>query len=189
MKRIKPISLTIIIFSLALLGSYHIYYHFVDNINDSLVNDYEENIESINSIGVVEKINNNKENYIGLLEIPKINLKKGFYNVNSSLNNVNQNIELLKNSNMPDKEGTTIYLAAHSGNSYLGFFKNLKYLNLNDEIIIYYNNIKYTYIINNVYEMDKNGYIEINKNNNDNYVVLTTCNDNMQLVITAKLYN
>ncbi len=35
--------------------------------------------------------------------------------------------------------------------------------------------------------MNKVGYIEVNKNKSDTYLVLTTCNNDKQLVITSKL--
>ncbi len=130
MKR-KPLSLVIIIFSLALFSCYHIYYYCLDKFNNKLVDNYLKEEISINYSSNKLSINNtiktdNKEEYYGVLEIPKINLKKGFYNINSKLNDVNSNIELLKESVMPDNKNSTIYLAAHSGNSYLGYFKKLK---------------------------------------------------------------
>jgi len=189
MKRIRPISIIIIIFSLALFGSYHIYYYCIDKINNNLVDNYlkEEVVLNNEEKTISKKISDSKEEYLGILEISKINLKLGFYNINSKQNNVNKNISLLKGSVMPNIKGSTIYLAAHSGNSYLGYFKNLKKLNINDELIINYRGVKYKYIINNIYNLDKNGYIEVNKNKSDNYLVLTTCNNDKQLVITSKL--
>ena len=153
--------------------------------NKKVDNLIEEEIKHNN----VEKIN--KENsYLGILSIPKINLKKEFYNINDSRNDVNQNIMLLKESTMPDTLGGTIILAAHSGNSYLGYFHDLDKLIINDEIDIYYQNNKYTYIVSKIYEEDKDGDISFNKNISENYLVLTTCskNSNKQLVILAKKY-
>ena len=40
----------------------------------------------------------NNEEYIALLEIPKIKLEKGLYDIKSSLNNVDKNIQILKES-------------------------------------------------------------------------------------------
>ena len=184
----KPFSLLIIIFTLAMFCSYHIYYYTVDKVNDTLTRNYEEKKE--NNTDVV-KVVNEEEEYLGLLEIPRINLVKGFYNINSSKNNVNSNVTLLKDSIMPNKDNSIIYLAAHSGNGYIAYFKDLNKLTIDDEIIIKYQNKKYLYSINDIYEMDKNGTITVNHNINEKYVVLTTCSNNKdkQLIITGKLIN
>ena len=86
-----------------------------------------------------EKLNNkdSKNSYIGLLEIPKIKLMKGFYNIESSQNNVNKNIEVIKNSTMPNQNNSILVLAAHSGYGKHAYFSNLTDLILNDEINIY----------------------------------------------------
>lgn len=36
--------------------------------------------------------------YVGTLEIPKINLKKGFLNIDSPYNNVNRNVTVIKSA-------------------------------------------------------------------------------------------
>ena len=189
----KPFSILIIIFTLALFCSYHIYYHFSNMVNDSLINNYyeKENNEENNPQLVVEKTNANgsKEEYIGILTIPKIALREGFYQVDSPNNNVNNSVTLLKESIMPEVSGSIIYLAAHSGSGNLAYFKNLNKLTENDIVTINYNKHEYHYIINNIYEMPKNGEITVNRNIKEDYLVLTTCsnNKNMQLIITAKM--
>ena len=194
MREKKPISLLIIIFTLALFCSYHIYYHFVNTTNNNLVRNYYNKSESINnSQKSVKKLNieDEKEEYLGILTIPKINLKTGFYNFDSKNNNVNSNVTLLKDSIMPGKNGSIIYLAAHSGSGYLAYFKDLDKLTENDDIIVNYNNNDYHYTINSIYEMPKNGEIIVNRNINENILVLTTCsqNKNMQLIVLAKMLN
>ena len=61
-----------------------------------------------------------------ILDIPKIDLKKGIYSKESFKNNVDQNVTILNESLLPS-EGTVI-LAAHSGNSSVSFFRNLKFI-------------------------------------------------------------
>ena len=90
---------------------------------------------------------------------------------------------------MPDHENSLLAIAAHSGNGRKSFFKDLDKLSINDEIIIYYNNNEYFYKINNIYEEEKDGTIEIKK---DDYskLVLTTCNQKdktKQIIIEAFL--
>lgn len=189
MKEKKSISLIIIVLTMALFCSYHIYYHFIDIANDSLVRNYNQKIDEKKEKTLVEKINN--EEYLGILTIPKINLKAGFYHINSSKNNVNNSVSILKESIMPNSNNSIIYLAAHSGTGYLAYFKNIDMLTDNDIMIITYNGSDYYYVVNNIYEMPKNGEIVIKRNVNEKYLVLTTCskNDNMQLIITAKMIN
>lgn len=191
MKKEKPISLILCILALSFFLSYHVYNRCIDELNNKKVDKImEKEIKENNSQKIVEKINSKDEkDYLGIISIPKINLKKVFYNINDPKNNVDMNVAVLKNSVMPNINGGVLYLAAHSGNSYLGFFKNIDKLTINDKIKIYYNNKDYEYIVNNKYELDKNGKISINKNIHETYLVLTTCsrNKNKQLVITAKL--
>lgn len=179
LKIIKGLCLTI---SLSLVFSYYIYEYFKDSNDLITVNNYVSNV----------KDNYNKSNdieeYLGVLEIPKIGIKKGFYSLESLQNNVNSNIELLKGSSSPDVKNSRIILAAHSGASYLGYFKNLDQLLLNDELIIYYQNNKYIYYVSDIYEEKKDGSITISSNMNDSILVLTTCSKNkdMQLVVIGK---
>ncbi len=191
----RPISLIYLIFIIALICSYHIYYYFINQEKDIIVDNYinsEKKVSKINEEpeNIVEKINNVKEEeIIGFLEIPKINLKKGFYNIDSPSNNVNKNITILNGSIMPNENNSIFILAAHSGNSYLSFFKDLDKLKIDDIVIIHYNNKKYYYSVNDIYEENKNGKININRNIHENILVLTTCsnNKNKQLIIVSKL--
>ena len=190
MKRKKPISLLMLIFALSLFCSYHIYYYCINELNNKKVDKYiEEIVVNNNPKVIVEKTLEAKEDYLGILEIPKLNLKQGFYNIDSKNNDVNKSVMLLKNSVMPDNVNSTIILAAHSGNSYVGYFKNLDKLNIEDKINIYYQKNKYQYTVTNIYELDKNGHILVDKNIHENILVLTTCskNEEKQLVVYAKL--
>lgn len=118
---------------------------------------------------------NNYEYYIGKIEIPKIGLTRGFYDKNSSLNNVNWNIKVLKESNYPDVENSNLILAAHSGNYSNSYFANLYKLKKGDQAYIYYKNIKYTYQIVNIYNENKDGDVMIKRNPNKNVLTLITC--------------
>lgn len=113
--------------------------------------------------------------YIGTLEIPKINLNKGFTAIDSPYNTVNKNIEVVKNSNYPDVSKGNFILAAHSGNSYLAYFKNLYQLTLGDKAYINYKNHRYTYKIVNIYQQEKTGKIAIYRDLNKNTLTLITC--------------
>ena len=112
--------------------------------------------------------------YIGTLSIPKINLNKGFTAIDSEYNTVNKNVEVVKGSTYPDMGGNLI-LAAHSGTSYLAYFKNLYQLENGDIAYIEYKNKRYTYKIVNIYEQDKTGKIAIYRDTSKTGLTLVTC--------------
>ena len=130
MKRKGIISIVLLIFSIGLIIIYYTYSSQENEVKIEKVNKYKDYIIQNNKESII-----NKEEYQGLLEITKINLLLGFYNNDSSENNVNKNIQKIGNDT-PDMKNATIILAAHSGNSYLGYFKNLDKLNINDFINI-----------------------------------------------------
>ena len=160
----------------------------VDNyINDSKI---KVNVVSIDNENTI----NNEEvnNYLGVISIPKINLEQGFYDIDNPLNNVDKNIELISNSNMPDVENGTLILAAHSGNDRVSYFNKLYKLNIDDEIEIIYNKSKYLYKLIDIYEVEKTGSITLRNINNITSLVLVTCsnfNDDLQVVYIARLVN
>lgn len=128
-------------------------------------------------------------NYVGVLEIPKINFKRGFLDIKDKNNNVNKNIQVLENSAMPIVNGGLLVIAGHSGSGRGAFFRNLYKLKENDQIYIYYENIKYIYQVQKYYEETKDGNISIDKNS-ESTLVLTTCSQtdkNKQIVIVSKL--
>lgn len=114
-------------------------------------------------------------NYIGVLEIPKINIKRGFLNINDKGNNVNKNLQVIKGSDMPDVKNGNLIIAAHSGNSYISYFRNLYKLSNDDIAYVYFNNIKYTYKVAGKYDVDKTGKVVIHRDNKKNTLTLITC--------------
>lgn len=138
-----------------------------------------------NDIKISKVIDNE---YLGYLYIPKINLKKNLFKVNSKKNNIEYNVEVLKESIFPNEDNSIIFLAAHSGNGNNAYFSDLKLLTNGDIIILSYNNTIYKYVVINKKEIIKNGYITGNRNNNDE-IILTTCSDNLgkQLIINGIL--
>lgn len=130
-----------------------------------------------------------EETSIGKLEISKISLSQKLYPINDKLNNIEKNVTILENSEDPSIEKSIIFLAAHSGTGPLAYFNNLDKLQINDTITLTYKNITYTYQINNIWEIKKQGFISVNKENT-NQLVLTTCsptNKDNQLIISSIL--
>lgn len=128
-------------------------------------------------------------NYIAVLEIPRIHLKRGLVAINDKNNNVNRNIEIIKGSDMPDVKNGNFVLAGHSGYSSISYFRNLNKMELNDLVYVYYNGEKFNYKITNIYDVEKTGQVSITKKNNVNTLTLITCrhNTNNQIVIIAEL--
>lgn len=130
------------------------------------------------------------ESYAAVLEIPKIDLKKGLYAMDSRYNTVSRNVAILSPSNYPDVQGGNFVLAAHSGNGYLSFFKNLYKLSTGDIAYIYYNDNKYTYKITSIYTQPKTGTINVYRPYNKTTLMLITCTKNdesTQTVYVAEL--
>lgn len=127
-------------------------------------------------------------NYVAILEIPKINLKKGLVKVTKNFKSINYAISIDSHSTFPDDIGNFI-LYAHSGNSRISYFDKLNNLEVKDEIKVYYNGVWYYYSIIKKYEVDKNGKLGIFNDNESKYITLTTCsqeNKNKQIVILGK---
>lgn len=123
-----------------------------------------------------------------VLEIPKINLKQQFYPNDKEKNKVDKGIQVIETSKMPNQKGNLI-LAAHSGNSSIAYFKNLDKLNINDVVYVHYKNKNYQYIIKDIYDVEKTGYIDIKRNKNKQTLTLITCkkNTNKQTVYIGYL--
>ena len=114
-------------------------------------------------------------NYIAILEIPSIDLKKGLVDYNSRYNNVKYNIQIIEHSQMPNVENSNLILAGHNGTSGVSFFRNLYKLKEDSLIYIYYDGIKYIYKLNNYYDTSKDGKVEIVRNRYKNTITLITC--------------
>ena len=199
-KRARKYLLIIIIgILLILLGVSSIVYNYYNNKktdqNDNQLIKHFFKLEQEDKTTVKEKtekeniIRKKNNNYIAVLEIPKINLKRGLVDKTSFKNNVNKNIYILKETTLPDEQvNSHIILAAHSGNSHVSFFKNVKKLDMKDKIYFYYKNIKYIYEVSNKYEIRKTGTANI-KLTNTSDITLITCisGTNKQVVYVATL--
>jgi len=131
----------------------------------------------------------NNPQYIAVLKIPKINLEKGLVDKNSVDNNLNKNVKILAEADMPDKENGNLILAAHSGNSVIGYFRELDKLQISDEAIIFYEGYEYRYKIVNIYDVEKTGSVHIIRNASKNTLTLITCRDgtDKQIIIICEL--
>ena len=144
--------------------------------NDEVVEDEELSDEELEEEPKEEqKKEYTYEEYAGILDIPKINLYKGFYNKTSNLNNVKFNLYVLKESDYPDITNGNLIIAGHSGNYNNSYFANLYQLELNDTIIVHYKNKDYTYKITKIYNEEKTGTVRILRDRNKTTLTLITC--------------
>lgn len=154
----------------------------------NIENNEEESIEDTS----YNKPNENKSIYIGYLTIPDINLKKGFTEKTSKYNTVSKNIEILEASDYPDKEYGNVIFAAHSGNSSVSYFNKLHLIQNGAYVYIDYNNVKYTYKIVDIYEVEKTGKVDVKRKKGVSSITLITCtknNKNTQTIYIGELIN
>ena len=141
---------------------------------------------------VTESKRQNTTNYSMIVEIPNIGLKKGLCSIGQECNAVSKNIQILKESDMPNVTNGNLLLAGHNGNSKVSFFNKLDKLKVNDSIYIYYNGTKYEYKLSNYYDIKKTGKAIIHRDNDKTTLVLITCKkntDDKQVVYIAYLDN
>lgn len=132
------------------------------------------------------KVTNDEK--LGVIEIPKINLKRYLYKVDAYQNSVNKNIEVLKSSDMPDVKDGNLILAGHNGNTSVGHFRNLHKLSLGDDIIVNYKGKSYNYEVSKIYDVLKTGTVAIKRDKNKNTITLITClGSDRQLVVIGYL--
>ena len=140
---------------------------FIPNINYKI---FERNSSSKN-ISSSQNINDTN----GIIEIPKINLKEQLPNINSTDNDVNKNIYIIKESIFPlEGKNSHIILAAHSGYNKIAYFKRLPELVIGDDVYLYYNSKKYLYQITTFFEIEKTGKLIYKTKSNDD-ITLITC--------------
>ena len=63
-------------------------------------------------------------------------------------------------------------LAAHSGEGRIAYFNKLIELSEGDEIEFKYYDETYIYVVDNIYEQEKNGYIKFSKRNESQLIIV-----------------
>ena len=149
----------------------------VENVSDGTV--YQQNEKEIDY-----------SRYAGVLEIPKISLKRGFYNTDSKYNNIEHNVSMIAGSSMPDVPNGNLMLMAHSGDAYISFFAYLYRLKVGDSAYVTYQGNRYKYQIVNIYTVPKTGKVAVYRNYNKTTLTLITCtknDDTTQTIYIAEL--
>ena len=204
-KRISPHVTAFIGAIITLIGGFFLSYNYVQakkivafdymanafyNGNEVVqITEEEETNKPIEEEKLPDEVTNE---YIGYLNIPKINLTKGFLDMRSTENDVEKNILVVEGSNYPDTDRGNLILAGHSGTGWKAFFNDLYQLELNDIAIINYKEKKYTYKIVNIYKQPKTGKLAIYRNYDKTTLTLITCTNNdskSQTIYIAELDN
>ena len=200
-KRFKKSQLIIVGSLLILLGGCVIcgkyaYNYFLDRIEDIKIEEFyneQENIDTEVIEETTEKVEETKQetkiDYVAVIKIPKIGLENGLCKKGSYCNNVNQNIQILKESSYPDVSNGNFILAGHSGNGRTAYFRNVYKLDKDDEISIIYGGFEYKYKIVNIYDVEKTGTASIVRNREKTTLTLVTCrhNTNKQIIVISEL--
>ena len=147
-------------------------------------------VETVEEDNIDPTPSDSNYNYVGTLEIPKIGLKKGFLDMNSTDNDVDRNIAIMQGSDYPDVKYGNLIIAGHSGTAWNSFFNQLYQLSKGDVMYVYYKNVKYTYTIVNIYEQAKVGTVNVYRNKKKTTLTLITCtkdSDTTQTLYIAEL--
>ena len=189
----------LILLGISVIGGKYLYNYLLDRAEDIKIEEFYEEQEAIDDEDVGEEIPTEEEkeeapkqdttNYIAVIKIPKIGLEKGLCDKGSYCNNVNRNIQILKESTYPDTENGNFILAGHSGNGRISYFRNLYKLSQDDEVSIFYQGKEYKYKVVNMYDIEKTGTANIIRNKEKTTLTLITCrhNTNKQIVVICEL--
>lgn len=120
----------------------------------------------------------NYDKYLGVLEIPRIGLKRGFYGFDSRFNDIQYNVTVVRGSTMPDVVNGNLILMAHSGNTYVGYFAYLYQLQIGNDAYVTYNGNRYHYKLVNIYNVPKVGKVRVVRSFNKTTLTLITCTKN-----------
>lgn len=130
----------------------------------------------------------NYDKYLGVLEIPRIGLKRGFYGLDSRYNNIQYNVTVVPGATMPDVHNGNLILMAHSGNTYIGFFAYLYQLQIGNDAYVTYKGQVYHYKLVNIYDVPKVGTVKIIRNFDRTTLTLITCTKNVDTSQTVYIF-
>ena len=208
-KRISPNLIAIIGALVIMIGGFFLSYDYINSMKLATFDSFAKTIyKEENGVAVIEPVveeeqkeeigskeevtNQVAETYLGYLTIPKINLNKGFFPIESSQNDVDRNLFIVNGSAYPDVERGNFIIASHSGAGWNAFFRELYQVQKGDQAIVTYGNKNYTYTITKIYTQTKTGTIAIYRNYDKTTLTLVTCTKDdltRQTVYIAELTN
>ena len=169
--------------------------------SDMLILFSDQNVEVVENVPITQDVATTVEDpvveepidyskYLGVLEIPRVHLKRGFYNTDNKYNDIKYNVMFLPGSDLPDVQNGNLILVAHSGTGYNSYFRTLYKLDIGDIASVTYNGNVYNYRIVNIYNVDKVGWVDVVRNESKTCLTLITCtkdDDNHQTIYVAEL--
>ena len=188
----------LILLGISVVGGKYLYNYLLDRAEDIKIEEFYEMQETIDDETIIEETPTEEKqeepkqdntNYIAVIKIPKIGLEKGLCEKGSYCNNVNRNIQILKESTYPDIPNGNFILAGHSGTGRVSYFRKLYKLEQDDEVSIFYQGKEYKYKVVNMYDIEKTGIANIVRNKEKTTLTLITCrhNTNKQIVVICEL--
>ena len=181
LKRVKRDNLLFILLSLVTLvcfviSSYNIIY---ENRKKS----WEK--ESINQFISYSGNNELESDYFLVIEIPKIGLQKGIYDIYDIRNDVDMNIALLEGSNIEDN---FFVIASHSGSNIASYFDDLHLLEYSDIVNLYSRECIYQFKVSKKNIRIKEDKLVIANESLKNRLILITCmGKNKQIIYELDL--
>ena len=169
--------------------------------SDMLILFSEESVQVVEDVPITEEVATNTapveveepidySKYLGVLEIPRIHLKRGFYNTDNKYNDIKYNVMFLPGSDLPDVQNGNLILVAHSGTGYNSYFRYLYRLEVGDTASVTYNGNVYNYRIVNIYNVNKVGWVDVIRDESKTCLTLITCtkdDDYHQTIYVAEL--
>lgn len=199
--RLKKSQLLLLGSLLIFIGIISLSYNYFLELREAIYSDMkiammDDEVEAIaDNIPITENVINEGANatnyvidyskYLGVLEIPRIGLKRGFYGVGSKYNNIQYNVTMVNGTSLPDQVNGNTILMAHSGDAYISYFAYLYKLEIGNMAYITYHGNQYTYQLVNRYDVPKIGVVSIKRDYNKTCLTLITCtkdNDSLQTV-------
>lgn len=144
----------------------------------------------ISILGINKSIfDNNVFSYEAHLKIPKIGLSQFIYDKEDERSDLEKNLIFVDDSDTPLTNNGNVIIAGHSGSTTVSYFKNLYKLRIGDIIYLEYDSYVYKYEVDYKYLVEKNGHVEIIRDNNKESLILITCygNDKQLVVISNKI--
>ena len=130
------------------------------------------------------------ESFAAVIQIPSTNLIQGIVKSDYAGTTIHKNVSYLYYSDLPSVVGGNYVVAAHSGNSSVGFFKNNDRIVLGDTVYIYYGGYRYTYTVVKKFEVIQTDLSVVDREPGMTKITLTTCkkgSDTIRLIVVGKL--
>lgn len=128
------------------------------------------------------EVNKNENKII----IDKININ-GEYKIQSKNEKIRE-IVMFEECGRPNIKNSNVVIGAHSGNTGYAYFNEIDKLEIDDEIILYYNNKKYVYLVEEVKEV-KDTEVSVLNNQDKSMLTLLTCkiNDSSKRIVVISI--